>query len=194
MKRMIAGGVGLVAVVLVGAGCSSTPTVSSDKDVFGPMQEKAAKIIANGGLAAVGIGESKAISIATDQAKTRARTEMAVTIKVKIDALKKDFSEQIGEGKNAELNTLFSSAAKQLASVELTGTAATDVKYETTSDGLTKAYALVEQNPKIVAQALENAGADNKAMYTRFRSSQAYKELEDELKKYEEFKKQQGGM
>lgn len=193
MSRWIVSSVGLVAAVSVMAGCRSMPKTTSDRDVFGPMQEKAAKITAAGGLAAVGIGESKTINIAIEKAKTRARTEMAFIINTKVDALRKDFSEEIGEGKSAEYNTLFSSAAKQLASQEIAGTAPTDIKYET-KDGITTAHALIEQNPKILAAALENASQANKSLYTRFRASQAFNELDAEVKKYEEFKKQQGGM
>jgi hypothetical protein len=193
MDRRVMGGVGMVAALAVIVGCSSDNAVS-EKNEFGPMQEKVAKISANGGLAAVGVGESRSISAALDKAKTRARTEMGFVIETKLSALRKDFSEEVGEGKGSEINTLFSTVAKHLTDNVLRGTVATDVKYET-KDGVTTAYALVEQNPKIFAQAMENVGPDaNKAMYTRFRSSQAFKELDEEVKKYEEFKKQQGGM
>jgi len=191
MKKCVAGLVVAGVAVSLAAGCASAPRTTSDKDVFGALQEKAAKITSSGGLAAVGIGESRTIALAIDKAKVRARTEMAHIISTKVDSLRKQFAEEVGEGKGSEVNALFSSADKHLASQELSGTAPTDIKYQT-KDGVTTAYALVEQNPKILAAAMENAGQQNKNMYTRFRASQGFKELDEEVKKYEEFKKNQG--
>ena len=191
MQKYVAGLVTVGVAVSLAAGCASSPRTTSDKDVFGVLQEKASKITASGGLAAVGIGESRTIALAIDKAKVRARTEMAHIISTKVDSLRKQFAEEIGEGKGSEVNAMFSSADKHLASQELAGTAPTDIKYQT-KDGITTAYALVEQNPKILASAMENIGQQNKNMYTRFRASQAFKELDDEVKKYDEFKKNQG--
>ena len=191
MQKYVAGLVTAGVALSLVAGCRTVPKTSSDGSVFGALQEKAAKITATGGLAAVGIGESRTIALAIDKAKVRARTEMAHIISTKVDSLRKQFAEEIGEGKGSEVNALFSSADKHLASQELAGTAPTDIRYST-KEGITTAYALVEQNPKILASAMENAGQKNKNMYTRFRASQAFKELDEEVKKYEEFKKNQG--
>jgi hypothetical protein len=183
----------LVAGLAVLGGCKSAPKTTSDKDVFGLMQAEASKITENGGLAAVGMGESRSMPLAVEKAKTDARNELATIINTKVDVLRKRFVEGVGEGKNEEINALFSSAAKQLSSGEVAGTVPKDIKFDT-KDGITRAYALMVQNPKILAAALENAGQANKAMYGRFRASQGFNELDAEVKKYEEFKKQQGGM
>jgi hypothetical protein len=191
MSRVIVSCVGMVAGLAVLTSCASAPKTTSDKDVFGVMQGEASKITENGGLAAVGMGESRSMPLAVEKAKADGRTELAMIINTKVDALRKRFVEGVGEGKNEEINALFSSAAKQLASADIAGTVPKDIKFDT-KDGITRAYALMMQNPKILAAALENAGQANKSMYNRFRASQAFSELDAEVKKYEEFKKQQG--
>jgi hypothetical protein len=191
-RGLMLGAVTVMAVSLV-AGCKSAPKVQSDKDLFGMMQEKANQITAAGGLAAVGLGESKSIALAIDKAKTRGRTEMAHIIETKIDSLKKDFQEEVGQGKGAEFNELFSSASKHVAHQILSGTVPKDIKYES-KEGITRAVALMVQDPKVVADAFAAQQQTQQAVYTRFRASQAFKELDEEVKKFEDFKKKDSGV
>jgi hypothetical protein len=170
-------------------GCSSTPDPKDSEDSpFGPFQEKANEIIDAGGMAAVGIAESKSIHVAMTKAKERGRTEIVHSVESKIDSLRKDFIEEIGEGQGAEVNALFSSVSKNLASRELKGSVAKDVKYFT-KDGITTAYALMIQDPKIVLDILEEEKNTNAHIYTRFRAAEAFKELNTEVEKYEENEK-----
>jgi len=191
MKRAV---VFVACAVLVGmvAGCRS-PKAKSDKTIFGMMQEKANAITEAGGLAAVGIGTSKTINIALDKAKTRGRVEVAQIMEVKVDSMKKDFSEEVGEGQGSELNALFTAAAKVVTHKIMTGSVPKDLKYEQ-ADGQIQAYALMVIDPKVIADAFNDQSNGQKAMYTRFRASQAFNELDQEIKKYEEFKKTDGGM
>lgn len=188
MKRVLWG---LVAVSLMIslAGCRST--IKSEKTPFDVMQEKANAITAAGGLAAVGIGESRNTSLALDKAKTRGRVELATIISAKVDALKKDFQEEIGEGTAAEFNALFSNASKTLVSQHLQGTVPKDLKFES-KEGQTTAWALMVLDPKVIADAFQNQANSQRNLYTRFRASQAFDELDKEVQKFEEFKKQDG--
>ncbi len=186
MKRFV-GCVAMVAV-LVGfmSGCAKTK-VTSEKTPFDIIQEKANAITAAGGLAAVGIGVSRTVHLALDKAKTRGRTELAHIMETKVDSLKKDFSEEIGAGDDSELNELFSAASKHIAHQILRGSVPKDLKYET-KNNMTTAWALMVVDPKVVADAFASQKNTAKHMYTRFRASQAFKELDDEVKKFEEFK------
>lgn len=192
MNRGVSAGVGVAMMIALVSGCTSVPKASSDKDLFGVMQEKANQITAAGGMAAVGLGESSNLTLAIDKAKTKGRTEIAHMIETKIDSLKKDFQEEVGQGKSAEYNELFSAASKHVAHQILVGTVPKDLKYET-KNGTTTAVALMVQDPKVVADAFAAQQKTQQAMYTRFRASQAFKELDDEVKKYEEFKKKDMG-
>ncbi|MBL7076851.1 MAG: hypothetical protein ISS31_05205 [Kiritimatiellae bacterium] len=185
--------VALAALVMATVvGCKSTE-VTSQKTPFEIMQEKANAITDAGGLAAVGIGTSRTMSLAMDKAKTRGRTELAHILETKVDSLKKDFTEEIGEGESAEYNALFSAASKSIAHQILRGTVPKDIKYETTGN-TTTSWALMVQDPKVIADAFADQKNSAKALYTRFRASQAFAELDNEVKKFEEFKAQDGGM
>ena len=191
MKQVMV--VALTALVLATmVGCKSTE-VTSEMTPFEIMQEKANAITDAGGLAAVGIGSSRTVSLAMDKAKTRGRTELAHILETKVDSLKKDFSEEIGEGESAEYNALFSAASKSIAHQILRGTVPKDLKYETAGN-TTTAWALMVQDPKVIADAFADQKNSAKALYTRFRASQAFAELDGEVKKFEEFKAKDAGM
>ena len=191
MKRIAGVAVCAVAVALV-AGCAK-PKVASEKTPFEVIQEKANAITAAGGLAAVGVGSSKTVHLALDKAKTRGRTELAHIMETKVESLKKDFSEEVGTSDGAELNELFSAASKHIASQVLRGSVPKDLKYDTQS-GMTTAWALMVVDPSVIADAFANQANTQRNQYTRFRASQAFADLDAEVKKFEEFKKQDAGM
>lgn len=191
MKRIVSV---LAMAALVGsfAGCKSSPkTVTSEKTPFDVMQEKANQITAAGGLAAVGMGESRTVSLALDKAKTRGRAELARVMEAKVESLQKNFLEEIGEGKDSEVNALFSEATKVIAAQVLRGSVPKDLKYET-KDGLTTAWALMVQDPKVIQGAFEQQANSQRNQYTRFRASQAFAEMEKDVQRFEEFKKNDG--
>jgi len=160
------------------------------EDIFIQMQKKATAIIEAGGLATVGIGSSQTINLALDKARTRGRTEIAAMLEARIQALKKDFTEEIGEGADSEYNSLFSTASKTVVSQVLRGTVTKDAKYKT-AEGVTTACVLMVQDPKVIADALAAQESAQKSLYTRFQASKAFKELEAEVEKYDEFKKKE---
>ena len=168
----------LFAVVLI-AGCRTTQP--DTRDPFVILQERAQAAREAGGLAAVGMGTSLSEPLAIDKAKMRGRTELAHMVETKVDSLKKDFAEEVGDVASAEYNELFAAASKNIAHQLLTGTRS--------DEKLTTAWALMVLNPQTLATALEaNAGAQ-RHVYTRFRASQAFEELQREIEKFEEFKR-----
>ena len=184
---------GAVAVALA-AGCASQPRkVASEKTPFEVIQEKANAITAAGGLAAVGVGSSRTVHLALDKAKTRGRTELAHIMETKVESLKKDFSEEVGTAEDAELNELFSAVSRHIASQVLRGSVPKDVKYDT-QGGLTTAWALMVVDPSVIADAFNNQANTARHMYTRFRASQAFDELDKQAAKFEEFKQKDGAL
>lgn len=190
MKRIAGVVVCAVAAALV-AGCAKTK-VASERTPFEVIQEKANAITAAGGLAAVGVGSSKTVYLALDKAKTRGRTELAHIMETKVESLKKDFAEEIGTADGAELNELFSAASKHIAAQVLRGAVPKDLKYDTQS-GMTTAWALMVVDPSVIADAFASQANTQRNQYTRFRASQAFTDLDAEVKKFEEFKKQDTG-
>jgi hypothetical protein len=182
MKRTLFALLGFVVVVGF-SGCRSKPHMDSDKTMFGYMQKEVAKITKKGGMASVGIGESKSTQMALAKAKVEARKNLAQLVQIKIENLEKSFNEEVGEAKGSEMNTVFSSATKQITSQTLHGTVPEMQKYET-NDGIVTAYVLMVLHPQLVDESLRNNSA--KHLYERFRASKAFEELDKEIKEYEE--------
>lgn len=176
------------AAALMITGCSSTPKPKAvaQQPLFEDMQKMSAEVLENGGLAVVGIGESRSLELALNKAKTRGRVELAQILETKIEALQKDFMEETGIAEDAEVLSQFSNTAKIITSRQLAGSVPMELKYETIGDTVT-AYALMVLDPQVIADQL----AKEKELYTRFRATQAFEELDDEIEAYEAFKAKQ---
>ena len=186
MKR-IAFGLLALTVCIGFSGCKSAPKADSDKTMFDYMQEEVGKITEKGGMAAVGLGESRNTQLAISKAKVEARKNLAQSVQVKIENLEKAFIEEVGEASGSEMNELFSSATKQITAQELQGTVPKMQKYEV-NDGITTAYVLMVLNPEIIHDSLKNSNKPK--LYERYRASKAFEELDKEMKEYEDAERQ----
>lgn len=177
------------AITVLIAACSSTPKPAAVAQIpaYEKMQSKAGDARKAGGLAVVGLGESKDLDLAIRKAKANARQELAQMINIKVESLEKFFLEETGQAATAEILSQFSSTAKILTSQELSGSTVEEVKTEKTG-GTVTAFVLMSLDPQVIADQL----AKQKELYTRFRSSEAFKELDSEIKRYDEWKKLQG--
>jgi len=133
---------------------------------------------------------SQDMQLAIDKAATDGRTEIARMVDVKIQGLQKKFEEETGLGKDAQLLSMFTSASKTVVSTSLSGSRIAKQKISK-EGGMFRAYVLIEYPVGAVNAALVDQIKKNEQMYTRFRASQAFDELEKETEKYEEFKKGQ---
>ena len=129
---------------------------------------------------------SQDMQMAINKAEQDCRAEIARQVESKVSALTKKFDEEVG-GKDAQLLTSFTSASKTVASTSLSGakTKQRDVKKD---GGMFRAYVLMEYN---VAQSMVSQMKKEEQLYTRFRATQTYKELEDEANKVDAAKQQQ---
>jgi len=129
---------------------------------------------------------SQDMQMAIDKAEQGCRQGLANQISAKVSALTKKFDEEVG-GKDAQLLTSFTQASKTVSSVELTG--AKPKQREVKKDGsMFRAYVLMEYN---VAQSMMSQMKKEEELYTRFRATQTYKELQDEVDKVDAQKQQQ---
>lgn len=133
---------------------------------------------------------SRDLGLAIDKAVTNARAEIARQYEVKVTGLSKSFQEEIGSSEDSDINKTFSQTIKTVVSTQLMGSRASKTTY--VRDGsYYRAYVLVEYPIGAANQAFMNALKANQNMYTRFRSSNAFKEMDDEVKRYEEWQKEQ---
>ena len=93
----------------------------------------------------------------------------------------------VSMGEDAELRATATAASKGVASTALKGTrvAKQDIDREKGKElDLYRAYVLMELPVKAIDAALVGKVKENTDMYTRFRASQGFKELESEIEKH----------
>lgn len=177
----------LIALFLIGCG-GSQPLPQTDT---GDVPEWYANVPADPNyLYAVNTSTSKDMQLAVDKAIQAARTEVGRQVEVKINALQKRFQEETGIGDDAQLLDQFTQASKTVVSTSLSGSKEKQKKI--VKDGNNwRAYVLIEYPLGAAQEALREQIKKNEQLYTRFRASQTYKELDEEVQKYEQYKKGQ---
>ena len=143
-----------------------------------------------GYLYAVATASSKSMDMALDTARHASRTDLAGQISTKVQSLFKRFREEVGAGEDSELTAMTTAVSKEIVSELLTG--AKPVKQDLSKEGsLYHAYVLSEMSVGAVNSTVVDQTKENRNMYTRFRASQGFKELEAEVEKYEKYKEEQ---
>lgn len=142
-------------------------------------------------LYAAATAAKKDLQLAVDTAKHQGEVDITGQLEKKVSALFKNFMEETGTGEDSELLAQTTSASKAVVSETINGCKASkrEVKKEGT---LYRAYVLMEMPIGEANAALMAKIKANKNMYTRFRATKAFDELNEEVEKYEQFKKEQG--
>lgn len=134
---------------------------------------------------------SKSLELATTKSEQLARAKISQQVEVKVESLFKSFIEEVGGGEDSELLGQTTNTIKAISSNLLVGSRAVRTKWR--KNGMIyEAYALMELPLTAPGVALIQNLRNNKHLYERFRASQSFKELEDEVEKLEEYKRQQG--
>jgi hypothetical protein len=149
----------------------------------GEMQALAAGMVEAGGLAAVGIGESKSLELALNRAKVNGRRELAQMLTARFDVLEKAFSDEAKIPFESLFLSGFNTAEKAIISQQIAGSVAQTLKYENTGDTFT-AYAIMVLDPKAIADQL----AQEKDLYARLQPTKAFGALDKEIKSFAAFK------
>ena len=177
----------LVALLLVGCGGSEPLQKTDTGDIPDWYQNPPSD---PNYLHAVNTSTSKDMQIAVDKATQAARTEVGRQVEIKINGLQKRFTEETGIGDDAQLLDQFTQASKTVVSTSLSGSKEKQKKI--IKDGNNwRAYVLVEYPLGAAQEALREQIKKNEQLYTKFRASQTFKELDEEVGKYEESKKAQ---
>ena len=133
---------------------------------------------------------SQDMQLAVDKATEGARADIARQLQTKVEGLQKRFTEETGTGSDAQLLQMFTQAEKTVVDETLTGSTVKNQKI--VKDGsMWRAYVLVQYPIGAANTALMQQIKNNNQMYTRFRASQAFKELQNEVDKYNKDKQDQ---
>jgi len=134
---------------------------------------------------------SSNMQYALDKASALARDQIANTTGTKVMSMFKRFREETGEAETPEFTTMTTNVSKQIVSEVITG--AKVEKREVAQKGnVYQAYVLMKMPIGEANKALMARLKANQELYNRFKASQAFKELSDEVEKYDRFKRQQG--
>lgn len=140
-------------------------------------------------LFAVNSATSVDMQMAMDKATAAARAEIARQVEVNVSALQKRFDEEVGLAENAQLLQQFTQAMKTVVSISLSGSRIEKNKAIKEGTGW-RSYVLVSYPLGAANEAMLQQIKNHENMYTRFRASESYKELDEEVQKFLAAKKQ----
>ena len=181
----------LVLLFTLSACSSSNENVKEEwnevEDLMKDLQELSSDIIEDGGVAAYGEGLSTRMDIAKEKARASADGALAEIFNKKIERMKKNYLEEVGQGKNSEVNELFSVVTKELTSQVLVGAYERESKMLQNNKNEYLCGIVMAITPNSVNLSIIDEMKNNKPeLYQRFRASQAFEELNKEIKDYEE--------
>ncbi len=130
---------------------------------------------------------SKDVQLALNKAEAEGRLQLGQQLEVKYSALTRRFAEETGSGTGADLLQEYEQTYKSVVSQVLVGTKPKDTKFQI-EDGVYRAWVLMELPVGVASERLLKQIQAQEQMYARFRASQAYKELNTEVEKYEQWK------
>jgi len=131
-------------------------------------------------LFATGTATSRDMQLARDKASDAARMEIVKSIETHFDGLSKRFQEEVGTSADAQYLDQFTQATKSVASQVLSGVSI-DKTSLATEAGIFRAYVLLKMSLAASDQALLNKIKQQEQLYTRFRSTQVFDELQKEV-------------
>jgi len=134
--------------------------------------------------------DSKDMQMAIDKALSGARKEIGLQVEFRMNALQRRVDEEVGIGKDAQLLQLFTQASEIVVSTSISGSRIKEQEIFKVGDSY-YAFVLVEYPIGAANQAFLEQLKRSEQLYTRLRSSQILKELNEKAEKYEKEKQEQ---
>ncbi|MBM3216018.1 hypothetical protein FJZ36_14005 [Candidatus Poribacteria bacterium] len=138
----------------------------------------------------VGVGMSSDLQMARTMATEAARVEIARAAETKVNALFKQFREQVNGVEEGEFLQLAADVSKTVTSFVTTATRVSKQEMKREKNGY-RVYTLLEMPVGEANAAMVNRIRAQQNLYTRFRASQAFSELERDVAEYEKWKREQ---
>lgn len=139
---------------------------------------------------AAAMAKSRDVMLVTDMAELRGMSQIASRIESRVSRLLKDIRDEVGAEEDLDLKSASASVAESVSSAEVKG-ARVALRETRKSGSCYYAFVLMEVPIWQVNIGLVGKIEADENMYMRFRSSQAFKELEQEVNKYEETRRDQ---
>lgn len=190
MKRsLITMAISFTVLLLIGCG-GNAPQVNDElieiADPFQELQDLANAFTDDGNIAVVGVGTSTRQDIARDKARASAQAKLAESFETKVEVLKKKFTEELGSDLTNELNETFTNVIKTTSQTVLYGAIEHETKYlKDTGTGMISAGVVLYVSPDVMNQSFLDEMKSQPKLYERFRASEAFKELKEEMENYD---------
>lgn len=137
-------------------------------------------------------GQSKDLQTAIDKAMSSARGELATRTEAQVTRLYKDFTEEVGTAEASNLRQLYTDVTEGIADQALHGSRAAKTHY--VREGVTyRAFVLAEMPIGAAEEELLSRLSREEELYTEFKATKAFDELEDRVEEYRQFKKERSG-
>lgn len=132
---------------------------------------------------------SQDLQLAIDKAKQGARLDIAENLESHIMGLIKQFDEEVGGVEEGELLTQFTQVSKNVVDQTLVGSRENKTKVKEEGKGY-RAFVLMELPIGKAREELmkQLTSSENENLYTRFRASQSFQELKEEIESLREYK------
>ena len=132
----------------------------------------------------VGTATSRDMQVGLSKARITAQADLAQQLTTHLGNLTKQFQEETGLGSDSELLTQFSATTKAVADETLIGSKE-DQREIMSEDQIYRVYVLMSLPLGKVNERLMKKIKSDQNLLTRFRATQAYEDLEKELKALE---------
>jgi hypothetical protein len=146
----------------------------------------------NDRLIGVATATSLDLQTAIDKARQDGRVEIARQMDVRMKGLSKRFVEETGLDEDAELLGMFTQVSKSVVSDSLTGSRVSKQKLRP-EGGVYRAFVMMEMPIGEANKRFVEKLRAQERLYTRFRATQAFEELDREVQEYEQWKQEQLG-
>jgi hypothetical protein len=124
------------------------------------------------------------VQIALNKAQAEGRVGLATQLEVKYGALTRRFAEETGLGRGAQLLNEYEQTYKAVVSQVLIGTFAKEQKFGIDA-GTYRAWVLMALPVGEASKRLLDQLRTQEQLYTRIQATKAYKELNEEVERYE---------
>lgn len=176
-----------LALVVLSVACKSADEAMKDNDPR-PSFIKSPPRDTPEYLYETGIAESVNMATSERAAMNNAREAIAQKLESRVESMQKNFEEELRSGgvTNANYTASFNNVVKSVSSATLSGLERTESIVNPLDSGGFIAYILVRYPVGEAAEVLQNALSKEEELYIKFKESKAFKELEEEIKKYKE--------
>ena len=135
-------------------------------------------------LYAASTATSKDLQMAINKAKQQGRADIGAQMETHLTGLTKQFQEEIGTGQDAQINAQFTEVSKSVVSTTLNGCKAK--QQSTKQEGtIWRACVLMEYPVGAANAQFLQSIKDREALRQKAAATDAFKELESEVQKYE---------